>query len=121
MALRTTVSRIAARGVAAEPAASAEEVSQQTVSEESLSNQREEAPPAEAPKRRGRGPGRPKKAATVGVLPPVTGNESAADIRAQIKTVETTIKEARARHDEEMKALKTVYADLHSQLFYHVK
>jgi hypothetical protein len=151
MALRTTVSRVVARGVAVEPAVTAEEVetsaeasktTPRTVgnryagasrvppepekSEDSSSS--EEAPkssasaPENTPKaRRGRPAGSSNKAKNIGVLPAVTGTETVADIRAKIKAVEATIKETRARHDEEMKALKTVYADLHSQLFYHVK
>lgn len=117
MTLRSTVTRVAARGVAVEPAATAEEVEQKT---ETVVEGATAVPP-EAPKRRGRGPAKSKPKSNIGTLPATTGNESIPELRSKIKDVESAIKETRARHEAEMKALKFVYADLHSQMFFHVK
>lgn len=160
MALRTTVSRIAARGTVITPPAetgAAEETEQpevsaaetntsalsgrnryagasrpaaqeeqspatESASDPSISNDR---PVTEAPvTRRGRPPAVERARASKKALqavPIATGMESAPELRSKIKEVETLIKEARVRHETEMRALKTAYADLHAKMFDHVK
>lgn len=161
MALRTTVSRIAARGTvitppaetgateeterpevsagedttrdipsrnnryagASRPSAQEEQSSGgESASDPSISNDR---PVTEAPvTRRGRPPAVERARASKKALqavPIATGMESAPELRSKIKEVETLIKEARVRHETEMRALKTAYADLHAKMFDHVK
>jgi hypothetical protein len=139
MALRSHVSRIAARGTAApeenpsaldnlrpeipaeEPEVEAAE-GPEVMREIPVGRGRVAAPAAEAPvkaKRQGRPPGSGKKA--LQATPALTGTESVPELRAKIKEVEQQIKDSRTRHDEEMKTLKSVYADLHARMFDHVK
>lgn len=164
MALRTTVSRIAARGTVITPPAetgAAEETEQPEVSaaetntsalsgrnryagasrasaaveetsegpnlaDRDFGSADPEAPAPSAatppPVRRGRPPvDRAKTKKALQAVPIATGMESVPELRSKIKEVETLIKEARVRHDAEMKTLKTAYADLHAKMFDHVK
>lgn len=69
---------------------------------------------AEEKKRKGRGPAIAKKTKA---LNPPHGNQTAPQLRARLKDLDTEIKNTRARHDQELKALRSDHRDLHDQLF----